>query len=180
MRDYLTHLARDRQVSASTQNQALAALLFLYRHVLEMPVAIPGDHLQAKRPVRLPVVLTPDEVRRVLEAMHGVPALVARLLYGSGLRLLEGCSVRVKDLDLERREVLVRSGKGQKDRRTVLPESLVAPLTAHLEAVQARARARRARRAGPRGTARCAAPQTRSRGGAQLGLAVGVSRQPHV
>jgi integron integrase len=136
VRDFLTHLARDVHVSASTQNQALAALLFLYRHVLDEPVLIPGDHLQARRPRRLPVVLSVDEVASVLGAMSDVPALVARLLYGAGLRLLEGCSLRVKDLDLDRREVLVRSGKGQKDRRTVLPGSLVAPLTAHLALVR--------------------------------------------
>jgi integron integrase len=138
VRDYLTHLARDRHVSASTQNQALAALLFLYRNVLDMPLTIPGDHLQAKRPIRLPVVLTPEEVVQVLEAIDGVSGLVARLLYGAGLRLLEGCSLRVKDLDLARREVLVRSGKGQKDRRTVLPGSLVVPLTEHLKTVRLR------------------------------------------
>ena len=137
VRDFLTHLTRDRHVSASTQNQALAALLYLYRHVLEMPVAIPGDHLQAKRPQRLPVVLTPDEVSRVLDALDDVPALVARLLYGAGLRLMEGCSLRVQALDLERREVLVRSGKGQKDRRTVLPGVLVEPLRRHLQVVRA-------------------------------------------
>jgi integron integrase len=133
---FLTHLARDRQVSASTQNQALAALLFLYRHVLETPMAAPTGVLHAKRPVRLPVVLTRTEVRAVLDALDGVPQLVASLLYGAGLRLLEGCALRVKDLDLERGEVTVRSGKGQKDRRTVLPRGLVAPLTTHLALVR--------------------------------------------
>jgi integron integrase len=137
VRAFLTHLARDRQVSASTQNQALAALLFLYRHVLEAPIAVPAGVLQAKRPIRLPVVLTRAEVRLVLDALDGVPSLVASLLYGAGLRLLEGCALRVKDLDLERGEVTVRSGKGQKDRRTVLPRGLVAPLTAHLALVRA-------------------------------------------
>lgn len=132
----LTHLARDRQVSASTQNQALAALLFLYRHVLETPMAAPTGVLHAKRPVRLPVVLTRTEVRMVLDALDGVPQLVASLLYGAGLRLLEGCALRVKDLDLERGEVTVRSGKGQKDRRTVLPRGLVAPLATHLALVR--------------------------------------------
>jgi integron integrase len=138
VRAFLTHLARDRGVSASTQNQALAALLFLYRHVLESPIAAPSGVLQAKRPVRLPVVLTRDEARLVLEAMDGVPRLVASVLYGGGLRLLEGCAVRVKDLDLERGELTIRSGKGQKDRRTVLPRALVVPLTQHLERVRTR------------------------------------------
>lgn len=137
VRDFLTHLARDRRVAASTQNQALAALLFLYRHVLEQPTDGPLDHLQARRPHRLPVVLTREEVSRVLDAMRGTSRLLASLLYGSGLRLLEGCTLRVKDLDLSRGEVLVRSGKGQKDRRTVLPGSLVAPLTRQLAEVRA-------------------------------------------
>jgi integrase len=138
VRAFLTHLARDRHVSASTQNQALAALLFLYRHVLEAPIAVPAGMLQAKRPVRLPMVLTRSEVALVLAAMDGVPKRVASVLYGGGLRLLEGCALRVKDLDLERGELTVRSGKGQKDRRTVLPRTLVAPLTAHLALVRAR------------------------------------------
>jgi len=137
IRDFLTHLARDRGVSASTQNQALAALLFLYRHVLEMPMVAPLHHLQAKRAQRLPTVLTRAEVTQVLGAISGVPGLMVRLLYGSGLRLLEGCSVRVKDLDLVRGEVLVRSGKGQKDRVTVLPSTLVSLLREHLAGVRA-------------------------------------------
>ena len=136
VREFLTYLARDRGVSSSTQNQALAALLFLYRSVLDMPIVAPLHHLQAKRPQRLPVVLTREEVARVLDAMRGVPQLMASLLYGSGMRLLEGCSVRVKDLDLVRGEVIVRSGKGQKDRRTVLPSSLVLPLRRHLHRVR--------------------------------------------
>lgn len=132
VRDFLTYLARERGVSSSTQNQALAALLFLYRRVLDIPMAAPLHHLQAKRPTRLPVVLTRDEVTHVLAAMRGVPQLMASLLYGSGLRLLEGCTVRVKDLDLVRGEVMVRSGKGQKDRVTMLATSLVRPLRQHL------------------------------------------------
>ncbi len=136
VREFLTHLARDRGVSASTQNQALAALQFLYRSVLDMPMAAPLHHLQAKRPQRLPVVLTRVEVMQVLDAMRGVPRLMASLLYGGGLRLLEGCSVRVKDVDLVRGEVMVRSGKGQKDRITVLPSALVHPLRQHLARVR--------------------------------------------
>ena len=136
VRDFLTHLARDRQVSASTQNQALAALLFLYRDVLEMAMAAPLDHLHAKRPHRLPVVLSRDEVARVLEAMRDTPRLMASLLYGSGLRLLECCQLRVKDVDLARGEVVVREGKGRKDRVTMLPERLADRLRAHLAAVE--------------------------------------------
>jgi integron integrase len=137
VRAFLTHLARDRGVSASTQNQALAALLFLYRHVLQSPIAAPSGVLQAKRPVRVPVVLTRDEARLVLESMDGVPRLVASVLYGGGLRLLEGCAMRVKDLDLERGELTIRGGKGQQDRRSVLPRSLVVPLRQHLARVRA-------------------------------------------
>jgi integron integrase len=137
VRAFLTHLARDRGVSASTQNQALAALLFLYRHVLQSPIAAPSGVLQAKRPVRVLVVLTRDEARLVLESMDGVPRLVASVLYGGGLRLLEGCAMRVKDLDLERGELTIRGGKGQQDRRSVLPRSLVVPLRQHLARVRA-------------------------------------------
>ena len=129
--------ARVCGASASTQNQALAALLFVYRHVLAMPMVAPLYHLQAKRAQRLPTVLTRAEVTQVLGAISGVPGLMVRLLYGSGLRLLEGCSVRVKDLDLVRGEVLVRSGKGQKDRVTVLPSTLVSLLREHLAGVRA-------------------------------------------
>jgi integron integrase len=132
VRDFLTHLARDRGVSASTQNQALAALLFLYRHVLELPMAVPAGILQAKRPHRLPIVLTREEVRLVLEQLTGVPRLMASVLYGGGLRLMEGCALRVKDVDLSRGEIIVRSGKGERDRRTMLPRSLEAPLRQHL------------------------------------------------
>jgi integron integrase len=134
---FLTHLATHRKVSASTQNQALAALLFLYVQVLERPIETIGPFTQAKRPVRLPVVLSPIAVAQVLDCMQDPTALMARLLYGSGLRLLECASVRVKDIDFDRGEVLVRDGKGQKDRVTMLPERLVAPLEAHLVQVRA-------------------------------------------
>ena len=138
VRDFLTHLARDGRVSASTQNQALAALLFLYREVLGITIAAPTDHLQARRPTRLPSVLTRDEVTRVLEQMRGPTRLMASLLYGSGLRLMECCRLRVKDLDLTRGEITVREGKGQKDRMTMLPRSLVAPLAEQMRRGQAR------------------------------------------
>ena len=132
VRDFLTHLARDRKVSASTQNQALAALRFLYEVVLERPMASPTDHLVAKRPARLPTVLSTDDVRRVIERMPGVSQLMARILYGSGLRVMECCTLRVKDLDLDRGELTVRHGKGGRDRRTMIPVSLVADIRNHL------------------------------------------------
>jgi len=124
-------------VSASTQNQALAALLFLYGEVLGIPMAAPADHLHAKRPVRLPSVLTQEEVARVLDGMDGVPRLMAGLLYGSGLRLMECCQLRVKDVDLARGELTVREGKGQKDRVTMLPQTVVPALKAQLARVRA-------------------------------------------
>ena len=128
---FLTHLAVDEQVAASTQNQALSALLFLYREVLHQELG-PVDALRAKKPKRLPTVLTRDEVQRLLGQMSGTHQLMARLLYGSGLRLLECLRLRVKDLDFDYRTVTVRDGKGEQDRVTVLPDSLIAPLQEHL------------------------------------------------
>jgi integron integrase len=130
---FLTSLAVDHQVSASTQNQALSALVFLYDAVLGRPLGLCAGLVRAKRSTRLPVVLTRDEVRVVLANMQGTPALVAALLYGSGLRLLEALQLRVKDLDFGGREVTVRGGKGDRDRRTMLPEVLVGPLIRQLE-----------------------------------------------
>ena len=124
---FLTHLAVDAHVSASTQNQALSAVLFLYRDVLHVELPWLDDVVRAKRPARLPVVLTRDEIAAVLHELHGVERIMASLLYGAGLRLLECCRLRVKDVDLARRELTIRSGKGAKDR--------VAPLTAHLARV---------------------------------------------
>ncbi len=134
---FLSHLATTRLVSASTQNQAKAALLFLYRHVLDLDLPWMGEVVQARRQPRLPVVLTPGEVRQVLDQMEGPMALVARLLYGTGMRLMEGLRLRVKDLDFDRHEVVVRDGKGGKDRVTMLPERLAPALRRHLELVQA-------------------------------------------
>ncbi|MFT3770547.1 MAG: integron integrase [Minicystis sp.] len=134
---FLSHLANEQHVSASTQNQALAALLFLYVHVLSVPMDKLGDFTRAKRPQRIPAVLTPAEVTRVLDAMSGPTALMAALLYGAGLRLLECATLRVKDLDFERREIVVRDGKGQKDRITMLPERAIEPLGDHLGRVRA-------------------------------------------
>jgi integron integrase len=135
---FLSSLAVAGKVSASTQNQALSALLFLYRDVLKKPFPEMPTLVRARRPARLPVVLTRDEVRRVLAQLVGDARLVATLLYGSGLRLLEALRLRVKDLDLARNEILVRDGKGQKDRVTMLPAALKRDLAAHLKAVRAR------------------------------------------
>jgi len=132
---FLTHLAVEGNVAASTQNQALSALLFLYREVLHQDLG-PIDALRAKKPKRLPTVLTKEEVQQVLGHLSGVNLLMARLLYGSGLRLMEYLRLRVKDLDFAQRIILVRDGKGEKDRVTMLPESLVVPLQDHLRIVQ--------------------------------------------
>jgi integron integrase len=139
---FLTHLATERRVSASTQNQALSAVLCLFRDVMpQVGVQVDPSDLdglvRARRPVRRPVVLTRGEVRAVLERLHGPVGLIARLLYGSGLRIGEACALRVKDLDFERCEVLVRDGKGRRDRVTMLPQSLVEPLRRHLAGVRA-------------------------------------------
>jgi integron integrase len=134
---YLSYLATDAKVSASTQNQALAALLFLYQEILGRKLEWLGDLVHAKRPAHVPVVLTRAEARAVLACLDGAPHLVAALLYGAGMRLLEALQLRVKDVDLERRELTVRRGKGQKDRRTVLPEALVQPLRGQLVAGRA-------------------------------------------
>jgi integron integrase len=135
---FLSNLAGDGQVSASTQNQALAALLFLYGEVLQRPLASLGPVVHAKRPKRLPVVMTREEVAAVLGRLEGVWRLMASLLYGSGLRLLECASLRVKDLDFGRGQILLRRAKGQKDRATLLPQSLKGQLEAHLVIVKRR------------------------------------------
>jgi len=136
VRAYLSHLAVRRQVSASTQNQAFAALLFLYRQVLGRDLGPLGDVVRAKRPRRLPVVLTPEEVEQVLAHVDGVTLLICRLLYGSGMRLLECLGARVKDLDFQRNEITVRDGKGRKDRVTLLPTTCAPALNDHLERVR--------------------------------------------
>lgn len=129
---FLASLADPGGVSASTQNQALAALLFLYQVVLGRQLAWLGDLVHAKRPARLPVVLTRAESHALLDKLSGSYRIVGGLLYGGGLRLLEALHLRIKDVDLERREILVRDGKGRKDRRTVVPELLVAPMRQHI------------------------------------------------
>ena len=133
---FLTSLAVERHVSASTQNQALAALLFLYREVLGCDPGWLEGIVRAKRPRRLPVVLTRPEVTALLGALHGVKWIMAMLLYGAGLRLRECLRLRVKDVDFDRNEITVRQGKGDKDRVTMLPASVKAPLAAHLERVR--------------------------------------------
>lgn len=134
---FLTHLAVERRVSASTQNQAKSALLFLYKDVLDAELPWLKNVTGAKSPQRLPVVLNRNEVDALLAGMTGTSGLIARMLYGSGLRLLEAVRMRVKDLDLERLEIVVRDGKGAKDRITMLPASLVAPLSAQLALARA-------------------------------------------
>jgi integron integrase len=133
---FLTDLALNREVAASTQNQALAALLFLYREVLGIDLPWLTDIRRAKRPRRLPTVLSREEVTALLCELAGVQWLMAALLYGSGLRLLECLRLRVQDVDFARREVLVQQGTGGKDRRTVLPAGLEAPIRAHLVEVR--------------------------------------------
>jgi integron integrase len=134
---FLTHLAVAGKVSASTQNQAKSALLFLYREVLEIQLPWLDNVTQAKAPKRLPVVLTVSEVQSVLSRLTGTHALIASLLYGGGMRLMEAVRLRVKDVDFSRREIVVREGKGFKDRVTMLPEAVLAPLKAHLAKTKA-------------------------------------------
>jgi integron integrase len=134
---FLTHLATDVRVAASTQNQALNALVFLYEHVLHRDAEAFEHFVRAHKPRRLPVVLSPSEVRAVLSQLEGTHRLVASLLYGSGLRLLECLELRVKDVDFAQREIRLRQGKGRKDRVTPLPEACAAPLQEHLTRVRA-------------------------------------------
>ena len=137
IRDFLSHLAVERNVSASTQNQAKSALLFLYKEVLGVELPWLDEVISAKKGKRLPVVLTQTEVHRLLGGTSGTTGLVIALLYGTGMRLLEGLRLRVKDVEFTRREIIVREGKGNKDRVTGLPENLILPLQAHLEKVKA-------------------------------------------
>jgi integron integrase len=134
---FLTHLAVAGKVAASTQNQARSALLFLYKEVLNIELAWLDGVVHAKAPQRLPVVLTMEEVQRVLVRLDGTPGLMLRLIYGSGMRIMECMRLRVKDIDFIRHEILVREGKGNKDRVTMLPASLTVALKQHLLRVQA-------------------------------------------
>ncbi len=134
---FLTALATRRHVSASTQNQALSALLFLYRSVLQVQLPQLANIVRARTPRRLPVVLSRHEVKTLLERLHGTPRLVVAMLYGSSMRLLESLNLRVKDVDLERLQITVRQGKGRKDRMTMLPASIADALRDHLDCVRA-------------------------------------------
>ncbi len=130
---FLSHLATDRGVSSSTQGQARSALLFLYKQVLGADLPWLAEVVSARPSRRLPVVLTQREVHALLGEMNGTMGLIAALLYGTGMRVLEGLRLRVKDVEFERREILVRQGKGNKDRVTVLPENLIAPLRQQID-----------------------------------------------
>ena len=134
---FLTYLAVKEKVAASTQNQALSALLFLYRHVLGREVGDLGEVIRARKPKRLPVVMTREEIKAVLANLYSDKWLMASLMYGAGLRLMECLRLRVQDLDFSRNEILVRDGKGAKDRITMLPESLKTPLQEQLKSVKA-------------------------------------------
>ncbi len=138
IRAFLTHLAVDSKVAASTQNVALQALLFLYRQVLKQPLAEVEDFERAKAPGRIPSVLTQEEVAQVLGQLHGTPRLMASLLYGAGLRLMECVRLRVKDLDFPSAQITVHDGKGAHDRVTVLPQTLIEPLQRQLATTRAR------------------------------------------
>jgi integron integrase len=133
---FLNFLAVNRSVAASTQNQALSALLFLYREVLDLDLPWLDDLVRARRPPRLPVVLTRDEVRAIVERLSGVPRLMALLMYGAGLRVLECARLRAKDVDFQTNQLVVRSGKGDKDRVTMLPATVKADLARHLAPVR--------------------------------------------
>jgi integron integrase len=133
---FLTHLAVENNVAASTQNQALSALLFLYRHVLHQPLSESIDAVRARQSKHLPTVLTPEEVQQVLKYLEGTYQLLAKLLYGAGLRVKEGLRLRVKDVDFAQGQLIIRDAKGNKDRLTVLPQSLTAQLQAHLVQVK--------------------------------------------
>jgi integron integrase len=133
---FLTYLAVQENIAASTQNQALSAILFLYREVLRQELDFPIEAIRAKKPKRLPVVLTKEETVRVIRHLSGIHQLMVKLLYGSGLRLMECVRLRVKDVDFAQRQIIVRDGKGDKDRVTMLPESLIQPLQVHLQQVK--------------------------------------------
>jgi integron integrase len=137
VQEFIIHLATKDNVSASTQNQALSAITFLYRHVLNTELQFPSDTIRPGRSKPLPVVLTVQEARTVINNMSGTPKLMTRLLYGSGLRLMECLRLRVKDIDFGNHQIIVREGKGEKDRFTILPDSVVEELQSHLLVVKA-------------------------------------------
>ena len=133
---FLSSLATESHVSASTQNQALNALLFLYQEILHLKIGFIDGVIRAQRPKRLPVVLTKDEVRKILGGLNGTPWIMTMLLYGAGLRLMECCRLRVKDIDFSQNQIVVRAGKGNKDRHTMLPAAVKDVLYKHLQAVK--------------------------------------------
>jgi len=132
VRQFLNYLVTEKHLSASSQNQALNALVFLYKHVLQIDLGPIGETMRAKRTKRIPDVLTRQEAQTVLHFMEGPPKLVASLLYGAGLRLMDGIQLRVKDLDFEKNEIIIHCGKGNKDRRSMIPETLIPHLKSHL------------------------------------------------
>jgi integron integrase len=134
---FLSHLAVKEKVAASTQNQAMHGILFLYNEVLQMPLGKLGEIIRAKKPERLPVVLTREEVKAVLANLSGVGWIMANILYGAGLRVSECMRLRVKDIDFGQNQITVRDGKGEKDRVTMLPQNVKQPLQKHLENVKA-------------------------------------------
>jgi integron integrase len=136
IREFITHLAVNDRVAPATQNQALAAILFLFKQVLRKQVGFVEGIVRSKTSQKLPVVLTPAEITRILEKLAGTPRLCAVLMYGSGLRVLESVSLRVKDLDFARAEITVRAGKGDKDRRVPLPQSVIGALRQQLQRVE--------------------------------------------
>ena len=137
IRLFIAHLAAERKVAVSTSNQALSAILFLYRTVLQMEVQLPPDLSKASRPKRLPTVLTHAEAMQIIGRMRGAPRLMAKIMYGSGLRVMECMRLRVKDLDFDNRQIIVRGGKGDNDRLTILPESIIPELKQMLQDVKA-------------------------------------------
>ena len=136
IQSFITHLATERTLSASSQNQALSAVMFLYRHVLKKEIDLPSDLIRAEKSKTLPVVLTHTEALDVINRMTGVSQLMVKILYGSGLRLMECLRLRVKDIDFGNRQIIVRDGKGEDDRFTPLPDSIIPDLQFHLQAVQ--------------------------------------------
>ncbi|HKJ39883.1 MAG TPA: integron integrase, partial [Anaerolineales bacterium] len=132
---FLTHLASEKNVAASTQNQALSAILFLYRHVLHIEIEFPTDIVRAQKSKTLPTVLTHQEAIAVINKMDGIPKIMTKILYGSGLRLMECLRLRVKDIDFGNHQIIVRDGKGQDDRFTILPDSLLHELDLHIQTV---------------------------------------------
>ena len=136
VRDFLNFLVKRKQLSASTQNQALNALVFLYKQAPQIDLGPITETMRARRTKRIPTVLTQLEVRKVIGSIEGKPKLVAGLLYGAGLRLMDGLQLRVQDLDFEKKEIIIRLGKGGKDRRSMIPESMVSHLQKHLQQVR--------------------------------------------